>query len=50
MPLPSPKGKEKQSAFVSRCLSNPTIQREFGKGTEQAQAVCFDRWRSAKKK
>lgn len=48
MPLPTPRSGETQSAFISRCMSNEEIQREFGKGTKQAQAVCFSQWRNSK--
>jgi len=47
MPLPTPRKNEKQSAFISRCIS-------FVKGEdpdtpdEQVQAMCFSQWNENK--
>jgi len=39
MPLPKPKPEEKKPDFLSRCMSNPTMNREYNK-REQRFAVC----------
>ena len=44
MPLPKPNPGEKQKDFMSRCISNPTMVKEY---TEQSQriAICYTQWR-----
>ena len=44
MPIPKPKKGEKQRAFISRCMSNDTMQREYP-DRKQRTAVCFSAWR-----
>lgn len=48
MPLPSPRGDEARNDFISRCMDNESVKRDFGAGTEQAQAVCIRQWRQSK--
>lgn len=45
MPVPSPKGKEEEQDFVSRCMS--AIGGEYDQ--KQAAAICYDAWREAQK-
>lgn len=47
MPLPNPKGKEKQSDFVSRCMGDNTMNKDF-KDQKQRAAVCYSQWKKAK--
>lgn len=47
MPLPSPKGKEKQSDFISRCMGDSTMDKDF-KDQKQRAAVCYSQWEKAK--
>ena len=48
MPLPVPKKKgEVQKDFISRCMSNPTMKKEFPNSTQRV-AVCNSQWRKAK--
>jgi hypothetical protein len=47
MPLPSPKGKEKQSDFVSRCMGDNTMGKDF-ENQKQRAAVCYSLWEKAK--
>lgn len=47
MPLPSPKGKEKRSAFVSRCVSFMASKGE-GKDAAQRVAICNSRFKKSK--
>jgi hypothetical protein len=47
MALPSPKGKEKQGDFVSRCMGDNTMNKDF-KDQKQRAAVCYSQWQKAK--
>ena len=47
MPLPSPRGKEKRSDFVSRCVSVLTKRGE-GKDSSQRVAMCNSQFKKAK--
>ena len=49
MPLPSPKGKEKQSDFIGRCMGSAVMKKEY-EDKDQRLAVCYSQWRKAKKK
>jgi hypothetical protein len=46
MPLPNPGKDEAQEAFVSRCMANPDMKREY-KDVKQRGAVCLNQWRKA---
>jgi len=48
MPLPKPKDNEEQSTFVSRCMDNDTIKKEYP-DQKQRLAVCFSQFRRRKK-
>ncbi len=48
MPLPTPKKDEKESEFMSRCMSSEAIK-EF-KSQKQKVAVCFSQFRRHKHK
>jgi len=39
MPLPKPKKYEKKSDFITRCVIDETVQKEF-KNTKQRIAIC----------
>ncbi len=43
MPLPTPRPEEQQSDFVSRCMGNDEMVREFP-DPDQRQAVCQSQW------
>jgi len=49
MPLVTPKPNEEQDAFISRCMSNDSMQGEFP-DQKQRTAVCHSQWRKAKSK
>lgn len=49
MPVPSPKGKEKQQEFISRCIETME-NRDPDRKHEQIQAMCYSAWRKAKRK
>ena len=44
MPIPKPHKEEKQKDFISRCMGNPTMTKEF-KDSKQRSAVCYSQWR-----
>jgi len=46
--LPTPSGKEEQQDYISRCMGNDTMVKEFPK-QEQRAAVCYAQWRKSKK-
>lgn len=48
MPLPEPEENESEDEFMDRCMSDEEIQDEFGKGTDQAVAVCLSKFNEAK--
>jgi hypothetical protein len=47
MPIPSPKKSEKQGDFVSRCMSDETMNKEFSDQKQRA-AVCYSQFKKAK--
>ena len=47
MPLPKPKPDEKEDSFISRCMADPTMLREYKDG-KQRTAVCYSQWRNRK--
>ena len=47
MPLPSPKGKQDKETFVSNCMSNETMKKEYP-DSKQRVAVCYSKWRQSK--
>ena len=44
MPLPKPKQNEKQADFMSRCVNDETIKKEF-KNKSQRVAVCYNQFK-----
>lgn len=44
MPIPKKKKGEKGKDFMQRCMSNPTMNKEF-KDTKQRAAVCYQKRR-----
>lgn len=49
MPIPGPKKSEKQSDFVSRCMGDNTMNKEFPDQKQRA-AVCYSQWKEKKAK
>lgn len=49
MPLPSPKGKEKENNFISRCMGDETMNKDYPDQKQRA-AVCYSQWKRSKKK
>lgn len=48
MPLPKPKKNEKQNDFISRCMSNDVMKKEFP-NNKQRVAVCYSNFSRTKK-
>tara|TARA_R100000995_G_scaffold83897_2_gene61026 strand:+ start:151 stop:354 length:204 start_codon:yes stop_codon:yes gene_type:complete len=48
MPLPSKKKNEKESEFMSRCMSDDVMKEEF-RDNKQRVAVCINQYRARKK-
>lgn len=46
MPLPSPKGGKNRKDFISECMSNGTMNKEFP-DTKQRVAVCNAKWKES---
>jgi hypothetical protein len=46
MPIPSPKKSEKQGDFVSRCMGDETMNKEFPDQKQRA-AVCYSQFKKA---
>lgn len=44
MPIPKPYKNQSQKSFISQCMSNKIMKREFPK-QKQRLAVCFDAFR-----
>jgi len=49
MPLPKPTKSQKESDFVSHCMSSKIMKREYP-DREQRLAICFNQFRRRKKK
>ena len=47
MPIPTPRSGEAEKAFVSRCMGNSTMVKDFPE-QDQRSAVCFDSFRDNK--
>lgn len=48
MPLPTVKPGENQGVFISRCVANEAMMREFP-DKKQRLAVCYSQFRKKKK-
>lgn len=48
MPIPEPKGTEKKSKFMARCVSDPVMRKEFP-DIKQRIAVCLSKKPGGKK-
>lgn len=49
MPIPKPGAGEKESDFISRCMSDSVMKREYP-DQKQRTAVCYQSWRDRNKK
>lgn len=49
MPIPSPRKGESQDKFISRCMGDSVMNKEFPEQKQRA-AVCFSTWREKSQK
>ncbi|KKN88369.1 hypothetical protein LCGC14_0249320 [marine sediment metagenome] len=49
MPLPKPRSDENRAEFISRCISNPTVQQEFNTN-EQRVAICATQFEESRER
>lgn len=49
MPLPSPKKSQTKSTFISQCIGNDTMNKEFP-DQKQRIATCYSLWERKKSK
>ena len=49
MPLPTPRAGEKRNEFISRCMDNEEMKKDFPKEKQRA-AVCYSQLRKPKGK
>lgn len=49
MPLPSPRGSQDHDSFISSCMANDVMNREFPKNAQRFK-VCESQWDRAKKR
>ena len=47
MPIPKPNTDEKQAQYISRCMSNSAMKKEFP-DQKQRTGVCVNSWKKAK--
>lgn len=43
MPIPAPRKGEAKNQFISRCMGNPTMVREYP-DQKQRSAICYAQW------
>ena len=49
MPIPSPRKGETQDGFMTRCMGDEVMKKEFT-NNKQRVAVCSQKWRDKNKK
>ena len=49
MPIPNPQKDEKQKDFISRCMGDAVMVREYKDGKQRA-AICMGAWQDRNKK
>lgn len=47
MPIPSPVTKESKNEFISRCMGDNTMNKEYEQ--KQRYAICLQKWEDKKK-
>jgi len=48
MPIPKPKKYERKKKFISRCMKNKVMKKDYPK-LKQRFAVCYSTWKKNKK-
>ncbi len=49
MPIPSVKGQEAQQKFISRCMGDSVMNKDYPDQKQRA-AICYSQWRKSKKR
>lgn len=44
MPLPTPKNDEEEQEFISRCMGDDVMNKDYSDQKQRA-AVCYSQWR-----
>jgi len=47
MPVPTPRKGEEKQAFISRCMGDSVMVKEYEQ--EQRAAICYSQWKRSKK-
>lgn len=47
MPIPSPRKLEKKTDFISRCMGDKVMNKEYEQ--DQRYAICLNKWKDKKK-
>jgi len=48
MPIPRPRQNETKNIFISRCMGNPSMRKDYPEQKKRA-GVCYAQWRDAEK-
>ncbi len=48
MPIPSPRKGQSQKEFISKCMGDSVMVKEYDQ--EQRAAICYQKWRDKTKK
>jgi len=48
MPIPKPRDKEKKNVFISRCMGNPSMRKDYSDQKKRA-GVCYAEWKAKEK-
>ncbi len=48
MPIPKPRDKEKKTVFISRCMGNPSMRKEYTDQKKRA-GICYSQWKAKEK-
>lgn len=49
MPIPKPRDNEKEDEFISRCMGEETMNKEYPEN-DQRSAICNEQWRRSREK
>jgi hypothetical protein len=47
MPIPKPSADEKESEFISRCMGDSVMNKDYPDNKQRA-AICYGSWKNAK--
>lgn len=49
MPIPKPSKKESKNDFISKCMGDKTMNKDYPDQAQRA-AICYSQWKNKKKK